>query len=87
MERDGDGSRVAVSVAHRASDVVNPKSDEQRKRLNDAIKHILLFRSLDQEQMQEVLDAMFEKAFLLKLIKQHLSVSPEAHKTTSFSFS
>lgn len=42
--------------------VVNPKSDEQRRRLNDAIKHILLFRSLDQEQMQEVLDAMFEKA-------------------------
>ncbi|RUS87434.1 hypothetical protein EGW08_004809 [Elysia chlorotica] len=42
--------------------VINPKSDEQRKRLNDAIKHILLFRSLDQEQMQEVLDAMFEKA-------------------------
>ncbi|GFO15400.1 CAMP-dependent protein kinase type ii regulatory subunit-like [Plakobranchus ocellatus] len=42
--------------------VINPKSDDQRKRLNDAIKHILLFRSLDQEQMQEVLDAMFEKA-------------------------
>ncbi|NP_001191555.1 PKA type II regulatory subunit [Aplysia californica] len=41
--------------------VVNPKSDEQRRRLNDAIKHILLFRSLDHEQMQEVLDAMFEK--------------------------
>ncbi|CAL1544230.1 unnamed protein product [Lymnaea stagnalis] len=41
--------------------VVHPKSDDQRKRLNDAIKHILLFRSLDQEQMQEVLDAMFEK--------------------------
>ncbi|XP_055882906.1 cAMP-dependent protein kinase type II regulatory subunit-like isoform X6 [Biomphalaria glabrata] len=41
--------------------VVHPKSDDQRKRLTDAIKHILLFRSLDQEQMQEVLDAMFEK--------------------------
>lgn len=41
--------------------VINPKSDEQRKRLNDAIKNILLFRSLDKEQMQEVLDAMFEK--------------------------
>lgn len=41
--------------------VVNPKSDEQRKRLMDSIKNILLFRSLDHEQMQEVLDAMFEK--------------------------
>ncbi|XP_059161439.1 cAMP-dependent protein kinase type II regulatory subunit-like isoform X2 [Physella acuta] len=43
------------------SKVVHPKSDDQRKRLQDAIKNILLFRSLDQEQMQEVLDAMFEK--------------------------
>lgn len=42
--------------------IVNPKSDEQRRRLNEAIKGILLFRSLDQEQMNEVLDAMFEKS-------------------------
>ena len=28
--------------------VVHPKSDEQRRRLNDAIKHILLFRSLEE---------------------------------------
>jgi len=28
--------------------VVHPKSDEQRQRLNDAVKHILLFRSLEQ---------------------------------------
>jgi len=41
--------------------VVYPKSDEQRKRLAEAVKHILLFRSLEQEQMQEVIDAMFEK--------------------------
>jgi len=41
--------------------VVNPKSDDQRKRLMESIKNILLFRSLDHEQMQEVLDAMFEK--------------------------
>lgn len=27
--------------------VVNPKSDQQRKRLAEAIKNILLFRSLD----------------------------------------
>lgn len=41
--------------------IVYPKSDEQRRRLRDAVKHTLLFRSLDQEQMQVVLDAMFEK--------------------------
>lgn len=28
--------------------VVHPKSDDQRKRLAEAVKHILLFRSLDQ---------------------------------------
>ncbi|BFZ08152.1 hypothetical protein BsWGS_11191 [Bradybaena similaris] len=41
--------------------IVYPKSDDQRKRLNDAVKNILLFRSLDAEQLAEVLDAMFEK--------------------------
>ncbi|XP_023932346.1 cAMP-dependent protein kinase type II regulatory subunit isoform X2 [Lingula anatina] len=41
--------------------VVHPKSDEQRKRLSEAVKNILIFRSLDIEQMQEVIDAMFEK--------------------------
>lgn len=28
--------------------VVNPKTDEQRRRLQDACKHILLFKTLDQ---------------------------------------
>ncbi|XP_070559772.1 cAMP-dependent protein kinase type II regulatory subunit-like [Ptychodera flava] len=41
--------------------VVFPKSDDQRRRLQAAVKNILIFRALDQEQMQEVLDAMFEK--------------------------
>ncbi|CAO1407927.1 unnamed protein product [Diamesa serratosioi] len=41
--------------------VIFPKSDEQRTRLGDAVKNILLFRSLDPEQMNEILDAMFEK--------------------------
>uniref|UniRef100_A0A3Q1EX94 cAMP-dependent protein kinase type II regulatory subunit n=1 Tax=Acanthochromis polyacanthus TaxID=80966 RepID=A0A3Q1EX94_9TELE len=40
--------------------VVNPKTDEQRRRLQDACKDILLFKTLDQEQLSEVLDAMFE---------------------------
>ncbi|XP_076753417.1 cAMP-dependent protein kinase type II regulatory subunit isoform X2 [Xylocopa sonorina] len=41
--------------------MVHPKSDEQRQRLSDSVKHIFLFRALDEEQMADVLDAMFEK--------------------------
>ncbi|XP_045164752.1 cAMP-dependent protein kinase type II regulatory subunit-like [Mercenaria mercenaria] len=41
--------------------IVHPKSDEQRKRLSEAVKPIFLFRSLEPEQMHCVLDAMFEK--------------------------
>lgn len=41
--------------------VVFPKSDEQRQQLAEAVKNILLFRSLEKEQMQEVIDAMFER--------------------------
>ncbi|KAI1289351.1 cAMP-dependent protein kinase type II regulatory subunit [Halotydeus destructor] len=41
--------------------IVYPKSDEQRKRLGEAVKNILLFRALDQQEMSEVLDAMFER--------------------------
>lgn len=41
--------------------VVYPKSDDQRKRLNDAVKNILLFKNVDPEQLNGVLDAMFEK--------------------------
>ncbi|CAD5124468.1 DgyrCDS12750 [Dimorphilus gyrociliatus] len=41
--------------------VVHPKTDEQRDRLAEAVQGILIFRSLDTEQMQDVLDAMFEK--------------------------
>ncbi|KAK9305976.1 hypothetical protein QLX08_003209 [Tetragonisca angustula] len=42
--------------------MVHPKSDVQRQRLGDSVKHILLFRALDEEQMADVLDAMFEKS-------------------------
>lgn len=41
--------------------VVHPKTDSQRKRLVEAVKKIFLFKSLDSEQTNEVLDAMFEK--------------------------
>ncbi|XP_012554671.1 cAMP-dependent protein kinase type II regulatory subunit isoform X1 [Hydra vulgaris] len=40
---------------------VNPKSKAQRERLNQAVKNILLFKSLDLEQLNQVLDAMFER--------------------------
>ncbi|XP_074645340.1 cAMP-dependent protein kinase type II regulatory subunit-like isoform X2 [Tubulanus polymorphus] len=40
---------------------VYPKTDEQRKRLSEATKNILLFRSLDNQQMHQVIDAMFER--------------------------
>ncbi|CAL8091775.1 unnamed protein product [Calicophoron daubneyi] len=38
-----------------------PKTDEQRKRLTQATKDILLFRCLDEDQMKDVIDAMFER--------------------------
>ena len=41
--------------------VVHPKTDDQRERLSEAVSGILLFKSLELEQMQEVIDAMFEK--------------------------
>jgi len=41
--------------------VVHPKTDSQRKRLNEAVKNILLFKNLDPEQLNQVLDAMFER--------------------------
>ncbi|KAK2866845.1 hypothetical protein QQF64_022475 [Cirrhinus molitorella] len=41
--------------------VTHPKTDEQRQRLQEACKDILLFKNLDQEQMSQVLDAIFEK--------------------------
>lgn len=41
--------------------VIFPKTDEQRTRLCDSVKNILLFRAIDPEQMNEILDAMFEK--------------------------
>lgn len=49
-ESDGEEQRL-----------VYPKSDEQRRRLGEAVKNILLFRSLDTCEMSEVLDAMFER--------------------------
>lgn len=41
--------------------VINPKTEEQRMRLNLAVKNILIFRCLDDDQMVDVIDAMFER--------------------------
>ncbi|NP_001084637.1 protein kinase, cAMP-dependent, regulatory subunit type II beta S homeolog [Xenopus laevis] len=41
--------------------ILFPKTDDQRNRLQEACTDILLFKNLDQEQMSQVLDAMFEK--------------------------
>ncbi|TNN82076.1 cAMP-dependent protein kinase type II-beta regulatory subunit [Liparis tanakae] len=41
--------------------VTHPKTDEQRRRLQEACWDILLFKNLDPEEMSQVLDAMFEK--------------------------
>ena len=41
--------------------VVHPKSDANRKSLVNSMKDILIFKSLDQEQLNEVVDAMFER--------------------------
>lgn len=40
--------------------IVHPKTDVQRCRLQEACRDILLFKTLDQEQFSQVLDAMFE---------------------------
>ena len=39
---------------------IHPKTDSQRERLAEAVQNILLFKSLESEQMQELIDAMFE---------------------------
>ena len=48
-----DGDEVPSAVV--------PKTPEQRRRLADAVRDILLFRSLDAEVMSDVIDAMFER--------------------------
>jgi len=40
---------------------VYPKTPEQRQRLKEAVCHILLFRTLEAKQIDQVLDAMWEK--------------------------
>ena len=62
-----DGSPVSAERYDPEADdddddkVIYPKTDEQRERLAEAVCGILLFRCLEPEQMQDVIDAMFEK--------------------------
>lgn len=41
--------------------VIHGKSDEQRKRLIHVVSDMLLFKNIDSEQFNQVIDAMFEK--------------------------
>jgi len=49
-EDDGDDTKV-----------VHPKTDDQRARLQERVQTCLMFRTLDEEQLAEVIDAMFEQ--------------------------
>merc|ERR1740137_20188 len=41
--------------------VIHPKTDEARARLTEAVDDIVLFKSLDGEQLKKVIDAMQER--------------------------
>jgi len=51
----------AADAADGDDAAVFPKTPEQRRRLADAVRDILLFRSLDSDVMRDVIDAMFER--------------------------
>lgn len=40
---------------------IHPKTDKQREQLTRAVKNILLFRTLDDDQRMTVIDAMVQK--------------------------
>lgn len=61
-ENDADEDEGAAAIF--------PKSDEQRARLIESVKNILLFRSLDKEQVRK-LDAMTHKSVKKKLNEKH----------------
>jgi len=59
-----DPERDVAADAADADDcapAVVPKTPEQRRRLADAVRDILLFRSLDSDVMSDVINAMFER--------------------------
>uniref|UniRef100_A0A3Q3F902 Protein kinase cAMP-dependent type II regulatory subunit beta n=1 Tax=Labrus bergylta TaxID=56723 RepID=A0A3Q3F902_9LABR len=60
-EEDDDDDEEFIGSCDSISQITHPKTDEQRQRLQEACRDILLFKNLDPEQMSQVLDAMFEK--------------------------
>lgn len=54
--------RIASPEDKEEERVVIPKTDQSRKRIEDAIKGNLLFKNLDQEQRHRIIDAMFERS-------------------------
>ncbi|KAI8055461.1 AGAP006448-PA [Syncephalis plumigaleata] len=56
---------ISISEHDETSATIIPKSDEARMRIATAIANNLLFRNLDHEQRQPVIDAMFERKVTL----------------------
>lgn len=59
----GESYNPEADIADDNSAIIarHPKTAEQQRRLTEAVKHILLFRSLDDELMARVIEAMFER--------------------------
>jgi len=60
--------RIAISAEsmdptteESAEKIVIPKTEEQKKRINSSLKNNFLFRQLDEDQAQDLTNAMFEK--------------------------
>lgn len=49
------------SEQRRYERIVVPKDDATKSRIRRSVEHNLLFRNLDKEQLEQVIDAMFEK--------------------------
>jgi cAMP-dependent protein kinase regulator len=52
---------VNVKLKPKYEKKVIPKTEEQLKRIHDAVAHSFLFDNLNQDQKKEIFDAMFEK--------------------------
>lgn len=65
--------------------VIFPKTDEQRQRLSDSVKNILLFRALDPEQVNDLFlaSAWFDTLIWL-LNRSFLPTPPRSNISISF---
>ncbi|XP_055314018.1 cAMP-dependent protein kinase type II regulatory subunit [Sitodiplosis mosellana] len=64
-ENDADEDEGAAAIF--------PKSDEQRARLIESVKNILLFRSLDKEQVNQILSFFFHSSFEFNYERMNLA--------------